>query len=65
MVKVLKLFCCDQNFDPKALSSPTRGLYAREKTFKENVYKIRVQRVFSKLATNNQNDKAFLLTLKS
>ena len=64
MVKVIKPFCWDQNFDPKALSAPAPGLYTCEKTFK-NVYKIRVQRdFFSKLATNDLNEKAFLLTLK-
>ena len=62
MVKVIKPFCWDQNFDPKVLSAPVPGLYTHEKTLK-NVYKIRVQRDFSKLATNDQNDKAFLLTL--
>ena len=64
MVKVIKPFCWDQNLDPKALSAPAPGLYTHEKTLK-NVYKIRVQRdLFSKLATNDQNDMAFLLTLK-
>ena len=32
MVKAIKPFCWDQNFDPKALSAPTPGLYTREKT---------------------------------
>ena len=63
MVKVIKPYCWDQNFDPKALSAPTPGLYTHEKTLK-NVYKSEFKGIFSKLATNDQNDKAFLLTLK-
>ena len=59
MVKVIKLSYWDQNFDPKALSAPAPGLYTHEKIFK-NVFK----GFFSKFATNDQNDKAFLLTLK-
>ena len=55
MVKVIKPFCWDQNFDPKALSVPAPGLYTREKT---------LNGIFSKLAANDQNDKAFLLTFK-
>ena len=43
MVKVIKLYCWDQIFDPKPLSAPAPGLYTHEKTLK-NVYKIRVQR---------------------
>ena len=27
-----KAFCWDQNFDPKALSTPAQGLYTRENT---------------------------------
>ena len=34
MVKVIKLYCWDQNFDPKALSAPAPGLYTHEKTLK-------------------------------
>ena len=45
VVKVIKPFYWDQNFDPKALSAPAPGLFTREKTLK-NVYKIRVQRDF-------------------
>ena len=30
MGKVVKPFCWDQNFDPKALSAPASGLYTRE-----------------------------------
>ena len=62
-MKAIKPFCWDQNFDPKALSAPALGLYTCKKNIK-NVYKIRVQRDFLKLATNDQNDKAFLLTSK-
>ena len=62
-------FCWDQNVDAKALSVPAPGLYTREKKKNiKNMYKIRVQSCsfffFSQLATNDQNDKAFLLTLK-
>ena len=45
MIKVIKPFCWDQNFDPKALSAPAPG--GTEKTLK-NVYKIRVQSEYFK-----------------
>ena len=47
MIKVIKPFCWDQNFDTKALSTPVQGLYIHEKTLK-NMHKIRVQRDFFK-----------------
>ena len=63
MVKMIRPFCWDQNFDPKALSAPALGLYIREETLKMCI-KSEFKRIFSKLATNDQNDEAFLLTLK-
>ena len=54
MVKVIKPFCLDHNFGPKALSAPAPGLYIHVKLIKKWIY--------SKLTTNDQNDKAFLLT---
>ena len=47
--------------DPRELSAPVPGLYTCIKTGK-NMYKIRLQDIFLKLATNGQSDKAFLLT---
>ena len=61
MVKVIWAFCWRQNFVTKGLSAPGLGLYTCMKTLK-NMYKIKV--IFLKLATNGQNDKAFLLTSK-
>ena len=63
MVKVIKPFCWDQNFDPKALSASTPGLYTREEKLKMCI-KSEIKGIFSKLAKNDQNNKAFLLTLK-
>ena len=64
MVKVIKPFCWNQNFDPKALSAPAPGLYTRKKKHYKVCIKSEFKGIFSKLATNDQNDKAFLLTLK-
>ena len=48
-VKVIKPFCLDQNFDPKALSAPVWGyVHVKKKTLKK-VYKIRVQIDFFKI----------------
>ena len=63
MVKVIKPFCWSQNFDLRALSAPVLGLYTCGKTLKICI-KSEFKGTFSKLATNDQNDKAFLLTLK-
>ena len=63
MGKEKRLFCCDQDFVLKGFSVPTPGLYTCIKTCK-NIYKIRLQRYFFKLANNGQSDKAFLLTSK-
>ena len=63
MVKVIKPFCWDQNFDPKALFAHAPGLYTHEKSLK-NVNKIRVQRDFFKTCSKWSKNKAFLLTLK-
>ena len=46
---------------PGGMSAPYPGLYTCMKSGK-NIYKIRLQRYFLKLATNGQSDKAFLLT---
>ena len=35
MVKVIKPFCWDQNFDPNALPAPAPWLYTREKKKKK------------------------------
>ena len=37
MVKVIKPFCLDQNFDPKALPAPALELYTCEKNIKKCV----------------------------
>ena len=63
MVKVIKHFYWDQNFVHKGLSAPALGLYTREKTLKMCI-KSEFKGIFSKLATNDQNDRAFLLSLK-
>ena len=60
MGKVIRPFCWHQNFVPKGLSTPAPGLYTCGITLK-NLYKIRVERDFLKLATNDESDKAFLL----
>ena len=56
MGKVIRTSCWHQNF-------VSRGPYTCIKWLK-NMYKIRLQRIFLKLATNGQSDKAFLLTSK-
>ena len=63
MVKVIKPFCWDQNFVHIGLSAPALGLYTHEKTLKMCT-KSEFKSIFAKLATNDPNDKAFLLTLK-
>ena len=64
MVKVIKPLCWDQNFDPKALSAPALSyIHVKKKTLKMCI-KSEFKGIFSKLATNDQNDKVFLLTLK-
>ena len=50
-VEVTRSFCRHQNFVPWGLSAPVPGLYTKIKSCK-NLYKIRHQRVFFKLATN-------------
>ena len=39
MVKVIKPFCWDPNFDPKALSAPASGLYTRDKRLQSDFFK--------------------------
>ena len=63
MGKEKRRFCCHQNFVPKLLSAPARG-YIHVEKHEKNVYKIRLQRDFFKLATDGQSDKEFLLTSK-
>ena len=63
MVKVITPFCWDQNFEPKSLSVPVLGLYTREKTLKMCI-KSEFKGIFSELATNDQNDKAFFVDIK-
>ena len=63
MVKVIWAFCWRQNFVTKELSAPGLGLYTCMRILK-NMYKIRLQSDFFKLATNGHNDEAFLLTPK-
>ena len=58
-----KLFLLTSKFCPQGVVCPCPGLYACIKAW-TNMYKIRVQRDFFKLATNGQSDKAFLLTLQ-
>ena len=61
MVKVIRNFCCHQNFVPKALSVPALGLYTCIKSLK--VFLISYfKEIVLKLATNGQSDKGFLLT---
>ena len=53
--------CLNNNSDPRGLSATAPGLYTCIKAGK-NMYKIRLQRFFLKLATNGQSNKALLLT---
>ena len=62
MVKVIWAFCWRQNFVTKGLSAPG-AIYMHENIkffFIKSDFKV----IFLKLATNCQNDKAFLLTSK-
>ena len=62
MGKVIRLFCRYKNFVPRDCLSLPRGyihVFNHEK-----MYKIRLQRHFLKLATNEWSDKTFLLTSK-
>ena len=63
MNEVTRHFCWHQNFVPWGLSVPALGLYTCIKSWKK-LYKIRLQRDFLKLATNDRSDEMFLLTLK-
>ena len=56
-----KAFLCHQNFVPYGLSSPARD-YIHMVKHEKNVYKIGLQTIFFKPATNGQSDKGFLLT---
>ena len=62
-VKVISPFCWHQNFVPWGLSAPAPGLYTCIKSWK-NLYKIRLQRDFLKLATSEWSDEILLLTSK-
>ena len=61
--EVTRHFCWYQNFVPCGLSVSAPGLYTCIKSWKK-VYKIRLQEIFLKLATNDRSDKIFLLTYK-
>ena len=61
MGKVIRNFCWQKNFVPKALSVPALGLYICIKSFKMCL-KSYFKEGFLKLATNGQSDKGFLLT---
>ena len=63
MTEVTRCSCLHQNFVPKGLSAPAPGLYTYIKSWKK-MYKIRLQRHFVKLPTNDRSDKRFLLTSK-
>ena len=63
MNEVTRYFCWHQNFVPWGLSAPALGLYTCIKSWTK-MYKIRLQRDFLKLATNDWSDKMFLLTSK-
>ena len=62
MTRVTKGFCLYKNSDPKWLSAPALGLYTCIK-MKKLYIKSDFKDSLLKLATNGQNDKAFLLTL--
>ena len=63
MGKVIRPFCWHKNFVPWGLSAPVPGLYTCIRSWKK-VYKLRLQRHFFKLATNQWSDKTFLLISK-
>ena len=63
MNEVTRHFCWHQNFVPWGLSTPAPGLCTCIKSWKQ-LYKIRRQREFLKLAINDRSDKMFLLTSK-
>ena len=60
---MIRPFCWHQNLVPCGLSAPVPGLYTCIKSWRK-LFKVRLQRHFLKLATNEWSDKTFLLTSK-
>ena len=63
MNEVTRHFCWHQIFVPRGLSAPALGLYTCIKSWKKCI-KSDFKEIFFKLATNDRNDKMFLLTSK-
>ena len=61
MGKEKRPFCCHQKFVPNVLSAPAR-VYIHVKKHEKTCIKSDFKEIVSKLATNWQSDKGFLLT---
>ena len=59
-----KMFLLTSKFRPQVVVSPFPGAIYMYKIMKKNCIKSDFKEIFLKLATNDQSDKMFLLTLK-